>query len=135
MPITCHNRVLLLLAFVALAACALPFVNFAPNRLMSGEGLSVWQVWAMSPLPLAISLVLAVVLACCPGRVPLILTLIFCELLFVLLAWSAGLAAAHLATADTPLARTSTGSGLWLWMALCLLACSDAIRRLTTRPV
>lgn len=135
MPITCHNRVLLLLAFVALAACALPFVNFAPNRLMSGEGLSVWQVWAMSPLPLAISLVLAVVLSCCPGRLPLILTLIFCELLFVLLAWSAGLAAAHLATADTPLARTSTGSGLWLWMALCLLACSDAIRRLTTRPV
>lgn len=135
MPITCHNRVLLLLAFVALAACALPFVNFAPNRLMSGEGLSVWQVWAMSPLPLAISLVLLAVLACCPGRVPLVLTLIFCELLFVLLAWSAGLAAAHLATAETPLARTSTGSGLWLWMALCLLACSDAIRRLTTRPV
>lgn len=135
MPITCHNRVLLLLAFVALAACALPFVNFAPNRLMSGEGLSVWQVWAMSPLPLAVSLVLLAVLACCPGRVPLILTLIFCELLFVLLAWSAGLAAAHLATAETPLARTSTGSGLWLWMALCLLACSDAIRRLTTRPV
>lgn len=135
MPKTCHNRVLLLLAFVGLAACALPFVNFAPNRLMSGEGLSVWQMWAVSPFLLALSLVCVTVLSFCAGRVPLILTLIVCELLFVLLAWSAGLAANHLATADTPLARTSTGSGLWLWMALCLLACSDAIRRLTTRPV
>ncbi|MCP5904634.1 ABC transporter permease, partial [Klebsiella pneumoniae] len=27
------------------------------------------------------------------------------------------------------------GSGLWLWLALCLLVCSDAIRRLTPQPV
>lgn len=135
MPKTCHNRVLLLLAFVALAACALPFVNFAPNRLVSGIGLAVWQVWAVSPLLLALSLLCVTVLAFCAGRVPLILTLIVCELLFVLLAWSSGLAATHLATEETPLARTSAGSGLWLWMALCLLACSDAIRRLTARPV
>lgn len=135
MPKTCHNRVLLLLAFIALAACALPFVNFAPNRLVSGIGLAVWQVWAVSPLLLALSLVCVTVLAFCAGRVPLILTLIVCELLFVLLAWSGGLAATHLATEETPLARTSAGSGLWLWMALCLLACSDAIRRLTARPV
>jgi len=134
-PITCHNRVLLLLAFVALAACALPFVNFAPNRLVSGEGLSVWQVWAFSPLLLALSLILAAVLAFCRGRLPLIFTLILCEALVVLLTWSAGQAATHLATAETPLARTSAGSGLWLWMALCLLACSDAIRRLTQHPL
>lgn len=38
-------------------------------------------------------------------------------------------------SAESPLARTSIGSGLWLWMALCLLACSDAIRRLTPVPV
>ncbi|MNT10738.1 putative osmoprotectant uptake system permease protein YehY [compost metagenome] len=66
---------------------------------------------------------------------PLIFTLILCEALVVLLTWSAGQAATHLATAETPLARTSAGSGLWLWMALCLLACSDAIRRLTQHPL
>ena len=49
MPIKCHNRVLLLLACVAIAAVALPFVNVAPNRLMSGEGRYLWEVWAFTP--------------------------------------------------------------------------------------
>lgn len=34
-----------------------------------------------------------------------------------------------------PLARTSLGSGLWLGLGLMLLACSDAIRRITTGPL
>ncbi|MDY1036186.1 ABC transporter permease [Lelliottia sp. CFBP8978] len=135
MPIKCHNRVLLLLVILALAACALPFVNFAPNRLMSGEGRAVWQVWTFSPVLLAIALVLLLALALRQGRLPLLLTLILSELLFAVLFWSAGLAATHLAAVESPLARTSTGSGLWLWLALCLLACSDAIRRLTDRPL
>jgi osmoprotectant transport system permease protein len=134
-PIKCHNRVLLLLVILALAACALPFVNFAPNRLMSGEGRAVWQVWTFSPVLLAIALVLLLALALRQGRLPLLLTLILSELLFAVLFWSAGLAATHLAAVESPLARTSTGSGLWLWLALCLLACSDAIRRLTDRPL
>jgi osmoprotectant transport system permease protein len=40
-----------------------------------------------------------------------------------------------LSTVESPLARTSIGSGLWLWIALCLLGCSDAIRRLTQQPL
>lgn len=134
MPIKCHNRVLLLLAFFALAACALPYVNFAPNRLMSGEGRAVWQVWPFAPLLLALVICFVATLALRQGRLPLILTLIACELLFGVLTWSAGEAATHLANTESPLARTSIGSGLWLWMALCLLACSDVIRRLTHQP-
>ncbi|MGS0314890.1 ABC transporter permease, partial [Escherichia coli] len=32
------NRVLLLLVVLTLLAVALPFINYAPNRLVSGEG-------------------------------------------------------------------------------------------------
>lgn len=135
MPIHCHNRVLLLLAFIALAACALPFVNFAPNRLLSGEGRALWQVWSFTPGLLTAALAMLALLAFCTGRTALILTLILCELLFALLVWSAGQAATHLVAVESPLARTSVGSGLWLWLALCLLACSDAVRRLTTQPL
>ncbi|WP_061709714.1 ABC transporter permease [Pseudenterobacter timonensis] len=135
MPITCHNRVLMLLALVALAACALPFVNFAPNRLVSGEGRALWQVWSFGLVPMVAALGIILALSLRRGRRSLILTLLVCELLFALLTWSAGQAASHLASVETPLARTSIGSGLWLWMALCLLACSDAIRRLTRHPL
>jgi len=127
--------VLLLMALIALAAAALPFVNFAPNRLVSGEGRAVWQVWAFSPALLLIVPGLLIVLALMRGRGAVVATLVVCELLFAGLVWSAGLAATHLASSESPLARTAVGSGLWLWLALCLLACSDAIRRLNLPPL
>lgn len=135
MPIKCHNRVLLLMAAIAFAAGALPFVNFAPNRLVSGEGRAVWQVWTFSPALLLIPLGLLLGLSLMRGRWAYVATLAVCELLFAGLVWSAGLAASHLASSESPLARTAVGSGLWLWLALCLLACSDAIRRLSPQPL
>ncbi len=135
MPIRCHNRVLLLLTMIALAAGALPFVNFAPNRLVSGEGRALWQVWSFSPALLLLPLCLLIGLTVARGRWALAATLVACELLFAALVWSAGLAASQLASSESPLARTAVGSGLWLWLALCLLACSDAIRRLSPQPL
>ena len=135
MPIKCHNRVLLLLACVAIAAVALPFVNVAPNRLVSGEPRALWQIWSSTPLLLGAVLASTVALAFWPGRTALWLTLLLSEALFIVLFWSAGQAATQMASVESPLARTSIGSGLWLWLALCLLVCSDAIRRLTPLPV
>ncbi|HGN9279376.1 ABC transporter permease [Enterobacter hormaechei] len=135
MPIKCHNRVLLLLACVAIAAVALPFVNVAPNRLVSGEPRALWQIWSFTPLLLGAALASTVALAFWPGRDALWLTLLLSEALFIVLFWSAGQAATQMASVESPLARTSIGSGLWLWLALCLLVCSDAIRRLTPLPV
>ncbi|EQB1483531.1 ABC transporter permease [Enterobacter hormaechei] len=135
MPIKCHNRVLLLLACVAIAAVALPFVNVAPNRLVSGEPRALWQIWSFTPLLLGAALASTVALAFWPGRTALWLTLLLSEALFIVLFWSAGQAATQIASVESPLARTSIGSGLWLWLALCLLVCSDAIRRLTPLPV
>lgn len=135
MPIKCYNRVLLLLACVAIAAAALPFVNVAPNRLVSGEPRALWQIWSFTPLLLGAALASTVALAFWPGRAALWLTLLLSEALFIVLFWSAGQAATQMASVESPLARTSIGSGLWLWLALCLLVCSDAIRRLTPLPV
>ncbi|WGL88563.1 ABC transporter permease [Enterobacter hormaechei] len=135
MPIKCHNRVLLLLACVVIAAVALPFVNVAPNRLVSGEPRALWQIWSFTPLLLGAALASTVALAFWPGRAALWLTLLLSEALFIVLFWSAGQAATQMASVESPLARTSIGSGLWLWLALCLLVCSDAIRRLTPLPV
>ncbi|AVE71301.1 ABC transporter permease [Enterobacter hormaechei] len=135
MPIKCHNRVLLLLACVAIAAVALPFVNVAPNRLVSGEPRALWQIWSFTSLLLGAALASTVALAFWPGRAALWLTLLLSEALFIVLFWSAGQAATQMASVESPLARTSIGSGLWLWLALCLLVCSDAIRRLTPLPV
>ncbi|MFW6832049.1 ABC transporter permease, partial [Enterobacter hormaechei] len=134
-PIKCHNRVLLLLACVAIAAVALPFVNVAPNRLVSGEPRALWQIWSFTPLLLGAALASTVALAFWPGRAALWLTLLLSEALFIVLFWSTGQAATQMASVESPLARTSIGSGLWLWLALCLLVCSDAIRRLTPLPV
>ena len=135
MPIKCYNRVLLLLACVAIAAVALPFVNVAPNRLVSGEPRALWQIWSFTPLLLGAALASTVALAFWPGRAALWLTLLLSEALFIVLFWSAGQAATQMASVESPLARTSIGSGLWLWLALCLLVCSDAIRRLTPLTV
>ncbi|MEN0584090.1 MULTISPECIES: ABC transporter permease [unclassified Kosakonia] len=130
--IRCHNRVLLLLAVLGGLAAWLPFVNYAPNRLVSGESRALWQLfsalWLLAPcLLLAISFI--------PGRGAQVATLLFTEALFCLLVWSAGRAATDLVQTGSPLARTSPGSGLWLWLALTLLACSDAIRRVVSNPV
>jgi osmoprotectant transport system permease protein len=134
-PIKCYNRVLLLLACVAIAAVALPFVNVAPNRLMSGDGRALWDVWSFTPWWLAAALAAWVGLSLWQGRTAQWLTLLLSEGLFITLFWSAGLAATHMASAESPLARTTPGSGLWLWLALCLLASSDAIRRLIASSV
>lgn len=130
--IRCHNAVLLLLAGLALLAAWLPFVNTAPNRLLSGESRTLWQLfpglWLLMPcILLAISFV--------PGRGAQVVTLLLAEALFCLLIWSAGRAATDLAHEGSAIARTSPGSGLWLWLALALLACSDTIRRLVANPL
>lgn len=128
----CHNRVLLLLVILALAATGLPFINYAPNRLVSGESRALWQLfsalWLLLPC-------LLLVLSFVPGRGAQLATLLLAEALVWLLVWSAGSAATDLAQSGSALARTSPGSGWWLWLALALLICSDAIRRFAAHPV
>ncbi|VFS34680.1 ABC transporter [Enterobacter cancerogenus] len=103
MPIKCHNRVLLLLVIVALAAVALPFVNVAPNRLVSGEGRAIWTIWSFTPALLAAALAVLIALSLWSSRLSLWLSLVLCEALFIALFWSAGLAATQMTSLESPL--------------------------------
>lgn len=128
------QRVLLLLVILSAAAVALPFVNYAPNRLVSGEGRQLWTLWPGSVSMLTGAGCAMLTLCFVPGRKGAVCTLVVAQLLVILMLWSVG-KAAYLAETGTPLARTSVGSGLWLGLALGLLACSDAIRRITVQPL
>lgn len=121
----------MLLVVIAIAAAALPFVNYAPNRLVSGEGRSLWDIFSFNPVILLVAPIVFLLLTLSTERWATGLTLLLAELLFIALFWGAGQAAEVLAESGTPLARTSAGSGLWLWLALLLLLGNEAIRRLT----
>ena len=131
MTIRCYNRVALLLTLLLLAVAALPFVTYAPNRLLSGEARWLWtQMPWLAAAQLAGALLL-LLLCWIPGRLALLGSLLIADLLLPLLMWGAGDIALQLVQQGSPLARTSPGSGLWLALALCLLLASDTIRRLT----
>ncbi|HEP1062433.1 TPA: ABC transporter permease [Klebsiella aerogenes] len=131
MTIRCYNRVALLLTLLLLAVTALPFVTYAPNRLLSGEARWLWtQMPWLAAVQLAGALLL-LLLCWIPGRLALLGSLLIADLLLPLLMWGAGDIALQLVQQGSPLARTSPGSGLWLSLALCLLLASDTIRRLT----
>lgn len=132
-----HNRVLLLLLILQLLALGLlPFLSYAPNRLVSGQPLMLWSLlsgvsWLLL-LPLALLLVLVFLR---PQRLTLLLVVAFSELLLTLLVALSGQQAALLAQQGSPLARTAFGSGLWLAGAICLLMAAEALARLVRRPL
>lgn len=129
------NPVLALLLLLTVIAAALPFISYAPNRLVSGEGRHLWQLWPQT-IWMLVGVGCAWLTACfIPGKKGSICALILAQFVFVLLVWGAGKAATQLAQNGSALARTSLGSGFWLAAALALLACSDAIRRISTHPL
>ncbi|OAT34178.1 permease component of an ABC superfamily osmoprotectant transporter [Buttiauxella brennerae ATCC 51605] len=132
-----HNRVLLLLVILlVVAGAALPFINFAPNRLVSGEPVALSQLPAHAGLLLALPVLILAFLVLLPCRsFPLFITLMLGELLFIAILWVMGLTATQFAQQGSTLARTSPGSGLWLSLTLCLLLCADAINRLTAKAL
>ncbi|EOI3455314.1 ABC transporter permease [Cronobacter turicensis] len=135
MSIRCHNRVLVLLAVLLAAAALLPFLNYAPNRLVSGAPLGLSGLFpAIAPALWALPLLLCL-LACVPGKPGALLILIAAQALFITLLFVTGDEASRLAETGSRLARTSPGSGLWLMLAVSLLAASDAIGRLTRQPL
>jgi len=129
------NPVLALLLLLTAIAAALPFISYAPNRLVSGEGRHLWQLWPQT-IWMLVGVGCAWLTACfIPGKKGSICALILAQFVFVLLVWGAGKAATQLAQNGSALARTSLGSGFWLAAALALLACSDAIRRISTHSL
>lgn len=125
----------MLLAVLLAAAALLPFLNYAPNRLVSGAPLGLSGLFpAIAPALWALPLLLCL-LACVPGKPGALLILIAAQALFITLLFVTGDEASRLAESGSRLARTSPGSGLWLMLAVSLLAASDAIGRLTRQPL
>lgn len=132
-----HNRVLLLLVFLLVVAGAvLPFINFAPNRLVSGEPVALSQLPAQTWLLFSVPVFALAILVLTPCRpLPLLLTLMVGEFLFIAILWRLGQTATQFAQQGSTLARTSPGSGLWMSLTLCLLLCADAANRLTAKAL
>lgn len=134
MPIKIYNRVLLALALLLMIVlAALPFLSYAPNRLVSGQPVALWSLlkggYALLPLPL----LLLTLLAWRPvNRRNLLLVVLLSEILLTLMVALSGHQALALSQQGSPLARTSFGSGLWLAVALCLLIAADALSRATS---
>lgn len=133
MRLQLHNRVLLTLAvLLAVAAASLPFLNYAPNRLVSGQPLPLHQLLQGVQWLLPVPVLLLLLLAFLPvSRRHLVLTLLLSEGLFIALIAFSGHQATSLSQQGSPLARTSWGSGFWLSGGLCLLIAADTISRLT----
>lgn len=128
-----RNRVLLLLTALLLAALfALPFISYAPNRLVSGQPVMLSELLQGAGWLILLILPLLLLLAWQPLHRPtLILTLLLSEILLALLVALGGHAAQTLAGHGSALARTGFGSGLWAAGALCLLIAADSVMRLT----
>ncbi|EOV5570122.1 ABC transporter permease [Salmonella enterica subsp. enterica serovar Cerro] len=104
------NRVLLLLVVLTLLAVALPFINYAPNRLVSGEGRQLWEIWPATIWMLTGAGCALFTLCFVPGKRGSVLTLMMAQTLFIVMLWGVGRAATQLAQEGSPLALLFSGT-------------------------
>ncbi|OBU87820.1 ABC transporter permease [Chromobacterium subtsugae] len=130
-----RNRVGLLLALLLAAGFCCPLLSYAPNRLLSGQGLylaSLPGAEAALLLAAALPLALAPWLRRSAGS-QLLLALCACLLGNGLL-WVAGREALRLAAGEDALARVAFGAGFWLLQLAAGLQLAEALRGLSPSP-
>lgn len=131
------NRVLLsLVILMILSGVGLSFVSHAPNRLISGQGISlislitgpVW--WLLVPILMLISFAFfKQSVALCWA------TVLIAELLLFGLLLLAGTTATQLAGSEESLVRTSLGGGFWLMSGMSILIAIDSLSRAVVNPI
>ncbi|WP_145489080.1 ABC transporter permease [Yersinia aleksiciae] len=131
------NRVLLVLVILlVLSGVGLSFVSHAPNRLISGQGISLMPLitgvvwWLLAPILLLFAFAFF--------RQNIVLhwsTVLFAEVLLFGLLLLAGRTATQLTGGEERLARTSLGGGFWLMSGLCILIAVDSLSRAIVNPV
>ena len=135
-----HRRVLALLVATSLAAAfGLAFLSHAPNRLVSGTGVSLSHASAAAPgLLTATVLLTALALTAAVFTRPTTrshaLVVLASAVLIAALAALAGTQASAFATTSSPLERTSLGAGFWALALLSALAFADALKALRWPP-
>lgn len=126
------NRVLFALSVVAILACGFGgFVGEAPNRLMSGQPLTLWQVGGTTLWWLAVAGTALLALSFAPtGRATHLLVPILGAATLLLMVFAAGMIAASLMTTAPSATRISLGWAFWA-AAFCLaMIVIDALQRL-----
>jgi osmoprotectant transport system permease protein len=128
------DRLGVLVALLALAGAATPFVAFRANRIIAGKAMMLWQV-----LPAWELAIIGVVLAAAAVMAVLRLTPRFRLLIglaaLLALAVAIGDAAQGLTPPGDTISRTSPGTGFWLLALTFALLASDAVARLRLLPV
>lgn len=132
------NPVLAVLLLAGLAAAlGLAFVTQAPNRLISGVGVSLAEVigagssraWALTPALLLVAAAFGTPTQAWTRG----LTLLGATGSLAGLTWLAGMHASALVSEDMPLGRTSLGGAYWTMAVLCGLAAAEALRGWSAR--
>ncbi|WP_318153359.1 ABC transporter permease [Halomonas sp. ML-15] len=136
-PATAPNPVLLvLMVLAATVALGLPLVSVQPNRIMPGEGLTLWSLGG--PLALAAVLLLLAALAWLawrPTRRALTLSLVLVGLCLALLPWALVAVAAEQLEPGMTSARIGLGAGWWALLFVLLLALLELLNRLALAPL
>jgi osmoprotectant transport system permease protein len=131
-PFRLNNQVLLALAVAgALAAAAGGFVTLAPNRLVSGHPVRLWDAAGMLATAAIAGPVaaLAALAFAPPSRTRNRIAAALAALLFVATLASASAAAHRLAFGASPLARVSLGTAFWILIGASALAIVDGLQR------
>ncbi|MEI9986602.1 MAG: ABC transporter permease [Aliidongia sp.] len=132
------NRVLLVLALLGwLGMLATGFVALAPNRLTSGQPMSLWTVTDWPSLIGVTGLGAALLAAALAPRSKALhrATALIATLLLLLIFFAAGRAAETLSAAAGPVARISLGTAFWLTACCAALAIVHAYQKLPAGPV
>jgi osmoprotectant transport system permease protein len=133
-----RNRVTLLFILVAGAASLFGgFVTMAPNRLISGAPLTLWQV-SDRPISIAILLLGGALLgsAFLPSAKPIHLAVLaIASGLLVLLFLLAGHGATALMAGARPATRIALGSTFWIATFCLAMIITDALQRLEAGPM
>jgi osmoprotectant transport system permease protein len=132
-----RNQVLFTLVIAAAAAVAASgFVGYAPNRLISGKPIALWEA-ASGPSTAGVALLGGLLLATCftrPGKALHSAQGSLAAVLLLLVLAAAGQAAGTLTLGAKPAVRISLGTAFWTLAACAALAVVDALQRLGAGP-
>jgi osmoprotectant transport system permease protein len=122
-----------LIVAIAALGSALPFALFRANRIVLGEGVSLFDALPSFPSGFVAGVVLAsagAALLRLPAVAKLLAGFIALAVLFVFMGW----AGSYLTPPDNTFARVSPGGGFWLLAFSNALLVADALTRLKLQP-
>ncbi|MFV8800030.1 ABC transporter permease [Yersinia sp. LJYL362] len=131
------NRVLLALVILMIVSGGgLSFVSHAPNRLISGQGISLISLITGPVWWLSVPILILTSFAFFKQTIVLYWsTALVAEVLLFGLLLLAGTTATQLAGGEESLARTSLGGGFWLMSGMSILIAIDSLSRAVVNPI